>query len=90
MDWLYLESQVYLFMLPRIVEATYEDGLLRPVELIHDSGDQVYLVTILDRDIFRARKRPQSKPNLRGKYRGFLSRAEEFARGKQAEKALER
>lgn len=77
-------------MAPRIVEATYENGLLRPVEAIHDSGNQVYLVTILDREIFRARKRPQRKPTLRGKYRGFLSSAEEFARGKQAEKALER
>lgn len=77
-------------MSPRIVEATYEDGLLRPVEAIHDSGNQVYLVTILERDIFRARKPAQNRPNLRGKYRGFLSSAEEFARGKQAEKALER
>lgn len=77
-------------MSPRIVEATYEDGLLRPMELIHDSGNQVYLVTILDREIFRAKTRPQSKPNLRGKYRGFLSSAEEFSRGKRTEKALER
>ncbi len=76
-------------MSPRIIEATYEDGLLRPVELIQDSGNQVYLITILDRDLLRAKTRPQGKQNLRGKYRGFLSSADAFSHGKQAEKAME-
>jgi predicted DNA-binding antitoxin AbrB/MazE fold protein len=77
-------------MSPRIVEATYEDGLLRPLELIQDSGNQIYLVTILDRDIFNAKARPQGKHSLRGRYRGYLSSVDAFSRSKQTEKTLER
>ena len=33
-------------MSPRTIEATYENGLLRPSEPIQDFGNQVYLVTI--------------------------------------------
>jgi hypothetical protein len=74
---------------PRTVEATYVNGLLRPLEPIRDSEDQVYFVTILSIDTFRSKKRLQRTTNLRGKYRGFLSSADEFANSKQAEKALE-
>lgn len=73
----------------RTIEATYENGLLRPLEPIHDSGNEVYLVTILDRGVFRAKKQVPSNISLRGKYRGYLSSADEFARAKQAEMALE-
>jgi predicted DNA-binding antitoxin AbrB/MazE fold protein len=76
-------------MAPRTIEATYENGLLRPLEPIHDSGNQVYLVTILDLDVFRARKQARANHKPRGKYRGYLSSADEFARNKQTEKALE-
>jgi predicted DNA-binding antitoxin AbrB/MazE fold protein len=73
----------------RTIEAAYENGLLRPLEPIQDSDNQVYLVTILNLDTFRAKTLPQQIKGLRGKYRGYLSRADEFARGKQTEKALE-
>ena len=74
---------------PRTIEAAYENGLLRPLEPIQDSGDQVYFVTILHVDTFRSKTRLQRTGNLRGKYRGYLSSADEFASGKQAEKTLE-
>ena len=74
---------------PRTVEATYVNGLLRPLEPIRDSEDQVYFVTILSIDTFRSKKRLQRTSNLCGKYRGYLSSADEFANSKQAEKALE-
>ena len=77
------------FMAPRTIEATYEHGLLHPLEPIQDFGNQVYLVTILNRDLFRAKKRTAASHNLRGKYRDYLSSADEFAANKQAEKALE-
>ena len=73
----------------RTIEATYENGLLRPLEPIHDSGNEVYLVMILNLDVFRAKKQTRSTTSLRGKYRGYLSSADDFARGKKAEKALE-
>ena len=76
-------------MSPRTIEAAYENGLLRPLEPIQDFGNQVYLVTILDRDAFRAQTHPQRNQSLRGKYRGYLSSADEFSRGKQIEKTLE-
>ena len=76
-------------MSPRTIEATYENGLLRPLEPIQDSDNQVYLVTILNVDEFRAKARPQQTKVLRGKYRGYLSSADEFSAGKQAEKTLE-
>jgi predicted DNA-binding antitoxin AbrB/MazE fold protein len=76
-------------MAPRTIEATYEHGLLRPLEPIQDFGNQVYLVTILNLDLFRAKKRTTASHSLRGKYRGYLSSADEFAANKQAEKALE-
>ena len=76
-------------MSPRTIEAAYENGLLRPLEPIQDFGNQVYLVTILDLDAFRAKTHPQRNQSLRGKYRGYRSGADEFSRGKQTEKALE-
>jgi hypothetical protein len=76
-------------ILPRTVEAAYENGLLRPLEPIQDSSNQVYLVTILDLDAFRAKTRPGRNQSLRGKYRGYLSGADEFARDKRTEKTLE-
>lgn len=75
---------------PRTIEATYLNGLLRPLEPIRDSEDQVYFVTILNIETFRSRKRSQTTKSLRGKYRGYLSNADEFASSKQAEKELER
>lgn len=72
---------------PRTVEATYVNGLLRPLEPIRDSEGQVYFVTILNIESIRSRKRSQPTKSLRGKYRGFLSSADEFASSKQAEKA---
>ena len=74
---------------PRTIEATYVNGLLRPLEPIRDSEDQVYFVTILNIETIRSRKRSQPTKSLRGKYRGYLSSADEFASSKQAEKALE-
>ncbi len=74
---------------PRTVEATYENGLLRPLEPIHDTDGQVYFVTILNVDSIRSKKTSPRTDNLRGKYRGFLTSAEDFARNKQTEKALE-
>ncbi len=74
---------------PRTIEAAYENGLLRPLEPIQDSDDQVYFVTILNVETFRTKTRSQRTRNLRGKYRGYLSSADEFANGKQAEKSLE-
>ena len=76
-------------MSPRTIEATFENGLLRPSEPIQDSGNEVYLVTILDLDAFRAKTHLQPNHCLRGKYRGYLSSADETSRGKQAEKTLE-
>ena len=76
-------------MSPRTIEATYENGLLRPLEPIQDSDNQVYLVTILNVDAFRTKTRPQQTQVLRGKYRGYLSSADELSAGKQAEKTLE-
>ncbi len=76
-------------MSPRTIEATYENGLLRPLEPINASGNQVFLVTILDLDVLRVKKRAAVSHSLRGKYRGYLSSADEFARDKQAEKTLE-
>lgn len=76
-------------MSPRTIEATYENGLLRPLEPIQDSDDHVYLVTILNIDAFRAKTHLQPTKGLRGKYRGYLSSADEFSRSKQAERTLE-
>jgi hypothetical protein len=66
----------------RTIEATYENGLLRPSEPIQDSDNQVYLVTILNLESLRANLLPQQTKGLRGKYRGYLSSANEFARYK--------
>jgi len=71
------------------VEAVYENGLLRPLKPIQGLGNQVYLVMILDADTERVQEGSQTNHSVRGKYRGYLSSADEFARGKQAEKALE-
>jgi len=73
----------------RTVEAVYEDGVLRPLEPIQDRDNQVYLVIILDLDAIRSPAPTRTFRSLRGKYRGFLSSADEFARAKSAEKALE-
>ena len=72
------------------VEAVYENGLLRPLKPLQGLGNQVYLVMILDAEAERVQERSQTNRSLRGKYRGYLSSADEFARGKQVEKALER
>jgi predicted DNA-binding antitoxin AbrB/MazE fold protein len=72
------------------VEAVYENGLLRPLKPLQGLGNQVYLVMILDAEAERVQERSQTNHSLRGKYRGYLSSADEFARGKQVEKALER
>ena len=77
-------------MSPKTIEAIYENGLLRPVEPIRDSSDQIYLVTVLSIDAFRAKLHPLPAGDVRGKYRGYLSSADDFARAKQAEKTLER
>ena len=76
-------------MSPRTIEATFENGLLRPSEPIQDFGNQVYLVTILDLDALSAKSHPQRNRSLRGKYRGYLSSADEFSRDKQTKKTLE-
>jgi predicted DNA-binding antitoxin AbrB/MazE fold protein len=73
-------------MSPRTIEATFENGLLRPLEPIQDLENQVYLVTTLDRDAFRVKSHPQRNRSLRGKYRGYLSSADEFSRDKQTER----
>jgi len=70
-------------MSPRIVEAVYEEGLLRPLEPIQDLSNQIYLVTILNLDAWRVLQRSQTDVSLRGKYRGYLSSADEFARNRQ-------
>ncbi len=74
---------------PRVIEATYENGLLRPLEPIQDDGNQVYLVTILNLNVLRTQRSRPTSHSLRGKYRGYLSSADEFAANKRAEKALE-
>ena len=73
----------------RTIEAVYENGVLRPLEPIEPRGDQIYLVTILDTEAMQRRMRPAVE-GLRGKYRGYLSTADEFARSKTSEKDLER
>ena len=50
----------------RTIEATYENGLLRPLEPIHDFGNEVYLVMILNLDLFRAKKRTRSNTSCVG------------------------
>jgi len=74
----------------RTLEAVYENGLLRPLEPIQDRDDQVYVVMILNPSVLRHRQHRAPTPNLRGRYRGYLSMSDEFAANKQAEKALER
>jgi len=72
------------------IEAVYENGLLRPLKPIQGLGHRVYLVVILDAKVGRVQERSQTNPSLRGKYRGHLSTADEFARNKRVEKVLER
>jgi|GEM_PF-922430 len=76
-------------MAPRTIEAIYENGLLRPLEPIQDLDNQVYLVTILNLDAFQRKTQAENGQTLRGKYHGYLSSTDEFARSKQVEKALE-
>lgn len=73
----------------RTIEAVYENGMLRPLEPLEPRGDQIFLVTILDAEAVQRRVR-QPISGLRGKYHGYLSTADEFARSKASEKALER
>ncbi len=73
----------------RTLEAVYENGLLRPLEPIQDRKDQIYIVMILTPRVWQEQQR-MAKPDLRGKYRSYLSRSSDFMAGKQAEKALER
>ena len=77
-------------MSPKTIEATYENGLLRPLEPIEDAINQIYLITILDVDRFCTRRPTLPARDLRGKYRGYLSSADEYARNKLTEKNLER
>jgi hypothetical protein len=74
---------------PRTIEATFENGLLRPLEPIQDLGNHIYLVTILDLDTLRTTTKPNQGRSPRGKYRGYLSSADDFARSKQEEKMQE-
>ena len=69
-----------------MVEAVYEHGLLCPLEPIQNLDNQVYPVTILNLEAWRAPQQPRTGGSLRGKYRGYLSSADEFARNKQAER----
>ena len=64
---------------PRTIEAAYVNGLLRPLEPMRDFEGQIYFVTILNIETIHSRKRSQPTKSLRGKYRGFLSGADEFA-----------
>lgn len=73
----------------RTIEAVYENGMLRPLEPIEPRNDQTFLVTILNTEAMQRRTR-QPLTGLRGKYQGYLSTSDEFARGKASEKALER
>ena len=70
---------------PRTVEAVYEHGVMRPLEPIPNLDNQIYLVTILNLEAWRASPRPRTDGSLRGKHRGYLSSADEFARNRQAE-----
>ena len=72
------------------IEAVYENGLLRPLKPIQGLDNQVYVVLILRPDTERTQEQSQTNHSLRGKYRGYLSSADEFAQSKQVEKALER
>jgi predicted DNA-binding antitoxin AbrB/MazE fold protein len=72
------------------VEAVYENGLLRPLKPIQGLDNQVYVVLILNPDTERTQEQSQTNHSLHGKYRGYLSSADEFAQSKQVEKALER
>ncbi len=74
---------------PRTIQAMYVDGLLRPLEPIQDAEDQVYFVTILNIETLCPPEGLQTIRSLRGKYRGYLSSTDEFARNKRVEKALE-
>jgi len=71
----------------KTVEAVYEKGYLRPLEPIEQRPGLVYIVTIVD--LAAVIHRAPSTHNLRGKYRGYLSSSNDFARRKKEEKALE-
>ena len=76
-------------MIPvRTVEAVYEGGYLRPLEPLEAREGLVYIVTVLD--IASIQQRARAAQGWRGKYRGYLSSSDEFARRKTSEKALER
>lgn len=72
----------------RIVEAVYEKGYLRPLAPIEGREGLVYIVTIVDLKAMEEKDVPLE--SLRGKYRGYLSTSDDFARNKQIEKILER
>ncbi len=72
----------------RTIEAVFEKGYLRPLEPLESRAGLVYLVTVLDVEVFKQKPR-NGGTSLRGKYRGVLSSSAEFSRNKQAEKALE-
>lgn len=71
----------------KTVEAIYEAGYLRPLEPIEQRPGLVYIVTVVD---LRAMESDaMDKQTLRGKYQGYLSQSDDFARYKSVEKSLE-
>ena len=71
----------------KTVEAVYEKGYLRPLEPIEQRPGLVYIVTVVD--VAAVGQHLPSLTSLRGKYRGHLSNSNDFAQGKEDEKALE-
>ena len=71
----------------RLIKAVYENGLVRPVEPIEHKEGLLYYVTIVDLSKLLPTR---SWEDLRGKYRGFISSSDEFARQKLQEKAREK
>jgi predicted DNA-binding antitoxin AbrB/MazE fold protein len=71
----------------RTFEAVYEGGYLRPLEPIDAHEGLLYIVTVID--VRAANSKAKAPSTLRGKYRGYLSTTDEFARNKQQEKSLE-
>ena len=71
----------------RMIEAVYEQGLLRPLQPLEERPGQVYFVTIVD--LAAIEKQVTTSKSWRGKYRGHLSHSDDFAQQKKTEKTLE-
>ena len=56
---------------------------MRPLEPIPNLDNQIYLVTILNLEAWRASQQLRTDGSLRGKHRGHLRGADEFARNRQ-------